>query len=185
MIKRDEILDYVTYKEQRAIERPKIIEIKNKRRVHLGNYLTFLFENRDTIRYQIQEMTLAEKIVKDAEIQYEIDTYNQLFGEKGSLPCVLLVEIEDPDIRLRKLSEWYDLPKTLYVKTVSGNKVYAVYDEKQMSDTKLSSVQYLYFNTKGENVVAVGTDLPALNEEVELTDIQKTALKEDLADLSK
>ncbi len=185
MIKRDEIVDYVTYKEQRAVERPKIIEIKKKRRVHLGSYLTFLFENRDTIRYQIQEMTLAEKIIKDADIQFEIDTYNQLFGEKGSFPCVLLVEIDDPELRAVKLSEWYNLPKTLYVKTASGNKVYAVYDKKQMSDTKLSSVQYLYFNTKGEHIVAVGTDYPALNDEVGLNDIQKSALDEDLIDLSK
>ena len=46
------------------------------RRIHVGPYLTFLFENRETIRYQIQEMLLAERIVKEADIVHEIETYN-------------------------------------------------------------------------------------------------------------
>ena len=182
-ITREEIIDYVTYKEQRPENRPKIIAMKKRRRIHLGDYLTFLFENRDTIRYQIQEMTLAEKIVKDEEIKHEIDTYNELFGEKGSLPCVLLVEITDEEERKVLLRQWYELPKKLYLITKEGNKVYATYDEKQMSEDKLSSVQYLNFNTNGEVPVAIGVELDPLTEELKLTENQISALTEDLEDL--
>ncbi len=183
-IERSEIVDYVTYKERRPVERPKIIEMKKPRRVHLGEYLTFLFENRATIKYQIQEMTLAEKIVKEDEIKHEIDTYNELFGEPGSFPVVLLVEIEDEEERKEKLEKWFDLPKTLYVVTENGEKVYANYDERQISDVKLSSVQYLYFNTKGVPITAIGTDLEYIKQEVKLTDVQKAALDADLKELN-
>ena len=179
-VQRNEIIDYETYSETRSVTRPKIIQIKKSRRIHLGEYLTFLFENTTTIRYQIQEIVLAEKIVKEEDIQHEIDTYNELFGERGSLPCVLMVEIDDIEERQVKLREWYDLPKHIYVKTEQGNSYYATYDKRQMNDEKLSSVQYLNFDTKGENPILIGCDLELLKGEVKLTEEQFNSLKTDV-----
>ena len=82
---RSEILDYQTYEDAREAERARIFEVKRPRRIHLGDHLTFLFENHDTIRYQIQEMVRTERIVRESSIREEIDTYNQTLGGSGHL----------------------------------------------------------------------------------------------------
>ena len=155
---------------------------KAPRRVHLGDALTFLFENRDTVRYQIQEMVRAERMVKEEDIAHELETYNELLGRKGELGAALLIEIDDPARRAVKLREWLGLPGSLYVKTSSGRKVKATYDVRQVGEDRLSSVQYLKFDTGGEVPVAVGSDLPALKAEVALSEAQRAALAADLRD---
>ena len=76
-VKREEILDYITYTEKRSELQSSVLKQKEPRRIHLGESLTFLFENTDTVRYQIQEMMKAEQIVKEEAIQHEINTYNE------------------------------------------------------------------------------------------------------------
>jgi hypothetical protein len=179
-VQRDEIIDYATYGERRDQIRREVMAVKQARRIHLGDYLTFLFENRDTVRYQIQEMMRVEQIVKDADIQHEIDTYNELLGSTGELGCTLLIEIDEPARRERLLSEWLDLPQHIYVKLEDGKKCYARFDPRQVGDTRVSSVQYLKFAIGGGAPVAVGTDLPQLSEEQELSPSQREALAQDL-----
>ena len=77
-VKREEIIDYQTYSETRDEIRKEVMRIKAPRRIHLGQYLTFLFENHETIKYQIQEITRAEKVVRESSIQEELDVYNGL-----------------------------------------------------------------------------------------------------------
>ena len=67
---REEILDYITYTEKRNELQSAVLKQKEPRRIHLGEYLTFLFENTDTVRYQIQEMMKAEQIVKEDCLLY-------------------------------------------------------------------------------------------------------------------
>ena len=87
-VERSEIVDYVTYEEGRDAFRDEVMAAKSRRRVHLGEYLTLLMENHLTVQYQIQEMIRAERIVKEADIQREIDTYNELLGgEGGRIDC--------------------------------------------------------------------------------------------------
>jgi Protein of unknown function (DUF3501) len=179
-VQRDEILDYQTYNEHRDEIRRQAMELKEARRVHVGKYLTFLFENPDTIRYQIQEMMRAEQIVKESDIRHEIDTYNELLGGEGELGCTLLIEIDDPAQRQSLLREWLELPKHLYAKTESGKKCYTSYDARQIGEDRLSSVQYLKFDTDGEVPVAIGCDLPQLREEAALSEGQRQALAQDL-----
>jgi hypothetical protein len=88
-VTRQEILDYVTYEEQRDKFRKKIMKIKEPRRINVAGVLSFLFENTDTIRYQIQEMMRVERMVKETDIQHEINTYNELLGDSGELGCTL------------------------------------------------------------------------------------------------
>ena len=59
----EEIIDYATYEERRDQFRAEAMAVKNSLRVHLGEFLTFLFENKITVRYQIQEMTRIERII--------------------------------------------------------------------------------------------------------------------------
>jgi hypothetical protein len=73
-IAREEILDWQTWSDARADALPAILEAKRSRRVHVGENLTFLFENRDTLRYQVHEMLRTEQIVKEADVLHELQT---------------------------------------------------------------------------------------------------------------
>jgi hypothetical protein len=179
-VQRDEILDYVTYKEQRDQIRSDVLGQKEVRRVHVGEYLTFLFENHDTVLYQIQEMMRVEEIVKESDIVHEMETYNELLGTRGELGASLLIEIDDPNQRDVLLKKWLDLPQHIYAKLDDGEKVYAKFDSRQVGDSRLSSVQYIKFETNGRTPVALGADHPDLTEETELTEAQRQALESDL-----
>lgn len=180
LVKREEILDFVTYDEQREQIRGNVLKIKEPRRIHLGEYFTFLFENKETIRYQILEMVRAERIVKETDIQHEINTYNELLGGKGVLGCTLLIEISSEEERDLKLKEWMGVPDSLYLLGKNGEKVFAIFDQRQVGEKRLSSVQYLKFDTKGEVPVTIGVDHPAVRLETSLNSLQQQALLEDL-----
>ena len=179
-VSRKEILDYVTYEDHRSEIRENIMKIKELRRINVGGILSFLFENIDTVRYQIQEMIRVERIVKEADIHHEIKTYNELLGKPGELGCTLFIEIDDPTERDEKLNQWLDLPKHLYIKLDDGTRIMATFDKRQIGDGRLSSVQYIKFNTEGKIPLAIGSDYPLFKMETFLTPKQKKALSDDL-----
>ena len=180
IVNRTEIIDYVTYEEKRKDIRKRIMKIKELRRINVGGILSFLFENKETIRYQIQEMIRVERIVKEVDIQHEIKTYNEIIGGQGVLGCTLLIEIDDPVERDHKLSQWVELPKYLYLKMEDGCKILADFDERQIGQKRLSSVQYLKFNTQGKIPISIGSDFHLFQEETLLSNDQKKALANDL-----
>ncbi len=180
-VRREDLVDYVTYQERRESERPRMMAVKDRRRVHVGPSLTFLFENADTMRYQVQEMMLAERMVREADIEHELETYNEILGRPGELGATLLIEIESPAERDEKLRRWLDLPGRLYARLEDGSLVRPSFDPRQVSDGRLSSVHYLKFDPRGRVPVALGCDLPELLIEVALSPDQRQALAEDLA----
>jgi uncharacterized protein DUF3501 len=180
-VQRSEILDYQTYDDRRNAARTAIMEVKRPRRIHVGPTLTFLFENAETLRYQIQEVMRTERIVRETEIQQEIDTYNDLLGGAGELACCLLIEIDDRAARDRALRAWRDLPRHLYLRTDQG-LVRPTFDPGQRDDEKISAVQYLKFAVGTGRPLAVGCDLPELVAETVLDDEQRAALAADLSD---
>ena len=179
-VTRQEILDYVTYAEQRDKLRKEIMKIKDLRRINVGGVLSFLFENTDTVRYQIQEMIRVERIVKESDILHEIKIYNELLGNSGELGCTLLIEIDDSEERQEKLIQWLDLPNHLYLSLEDGSRIRARFDERQVGNSRLSSVQYIKFDSGGKTPVAIGSDLPLLKAETSFTLEQQKALSEDL-----
>ena len=183
-IERASVDDYVTYEETRDETRDAVLELKRQRRIHVGEYLTFLFENVATMRYQVQEMMRIERIVREADIQHEIDTYNDVLGDPGELGCTLLIEIDDEAERAVKLVKWLPLPDHLYLRLADGETVSAQYDARQVGTDRVSSVQYLKFDTGGRAPVAIGSSLddPDVGLEVALSDEQKAALVADLAE---
>ena len=179
-VQRSEIVDYQTYSDRRPVARAAIMEVKRLRRIHVGPHLTFLFENADTLRYQIHEVMRVEGIVREADIQHEIDTYNSLLGGPGELACCLLIEIDDREERDKALRAWRALPQHVYLRTDQG-LVRPTYDTSQIDSEKISAVQYLKFPVGTARLLAVGTDLPALVAETTLDDEQRSALTADLA----
>ena len=181
LVSRSELLDYQTYNDQRDAIRSRVMAVKQPRRIHVGELLTFLFENAETLRYQIQEIMRAERIVREKDIQHELETYNGLLGGEGQLGCCLLIEVDDPAERRQRLREWRDLPRYLYMRFSDGSTQAPEFDEAQMDAEKLSAVQYLKFTVGNRTPVALGSNLPQLKVEVALTPEQRAALASDLA----
>lgn len=102
-----DIADLRAYERERDEFRSHVIALKKRRRVHVGPIVTLVFENRTTVRFQIQEMARVEKIITDEGIQGELDAYNPLIPEPGQLSATLFIELTNED----QLRNW--LPKLL------------------------------------------------------------------------
>ena len=85
----EDIADQRAYERERDEFRAQVIAAKKLRRMSVGPVITLVFENRLTIRFQVQEMARAEKMVTDQQIQHELDVYNRLLPARGSCrpPC--------------------------------------------------------------------------------------------------
>jgi len=139
-----DIIDIAEYERRRADFRPKIMAVKDKRRIHVGPRITYLFETFDTMLYQVQEMMRAERIVDEEAIWEEIRAYNELIPDKNQLSASMMIEIDDKIERDDFLSRVVDLPQHTYI-DVNGERVLAEFDPRQGSEDKLSSVQYIKF----------------------------------------
>tara|TARA_B110000438_G_C15662074_1_gene584353 strand:- start:222 stop:806 length:585 start_codon:yes stop_codon:yes gene_type:complete len=179
-VRRDEILDWQTYADGRDAVRTEVMTVKAARRIHLGEHLTFLFENHDTMRYQVHEILRAEQIVRETSIHEELETYNGMLGGPGQLGCALLIEIEDEAKRRPLLEAWLGLQECLYAETAEGSRTYAEFDPTQVGRGRLSAVQYLSFSLES-GPVRLGSDFAALELTVDLTEAQRAALAADLA----
>jgi len=93
----DDVLDLRAYERQREEYRRQIIELKRRRRVTVGPFVSLVFENRETIRSQVQEMARAERMVSDEQIQNELDVYNPLIPQPGELSATLFIELTGED----------------------------------------------------------------------------------------
>ena len=179
-VDRSELLDYVTYGEQRQGIRASALRAKSVRRILVGEHFTFLFENRETVRYQVQEMMRIERIVKEDDVQHELDTYNELLHPKGSIGCTLLVGIDDEADLDVKLQAWLGLNEHIYAKLPDDSLVAPTWDPRQVGEDRLSSVQYLTFELGSEAPVAIGIGMPGIEAETTLSDGQREALQRDL-----
>ncbi|MFW5921300.1 MAG: DUF3501 family protein [Polyangiales bacterium] len=104
-IERSEILALGDYETVRDRFRRRIIEMKKNRRIAVGDHMTFIFENRDTVLFQIQEMLRVERITSEKGIAHEVETYNSMVPGKGELFATLMIEYEDREERQRMLRE--------------------------------------------------------------------------------
>jgi len=181
-VTREEIVDYQTYGDERDAFRREVMASKERRRIHVGEYVTLLFENRLTVRYQIQEMIRVERIVREADVRHELDTYNELLGRRGELGATMLIEIADEQERAEKLTAWHGLPERVYLELDDGTRVFGVPDDRQQDEQRVSSVQYLKFPVDGRAPVAAGIDFPGLATRTPLTGDQRAALEADLRD---
>ncbi|MCZ7531324.1 MAG: DUF3501 family protein [Acidimicrobiia bacterium] len=104
-----DIVDLRAYERERDAFRRHVIELKKRRRIHLGTIVTLTFENADTVRFQIQEMARAERMLRDEQIAHEVEVYNELIPDPGELSATLFLELTSDD----QLREW--LPKLVGV----------------------------------------------------------------------
>ncbi len=147
-----EIKNLAEYELERERWRPVVMALKDRRRVRLGDHLTFLFENHDTVLYQIQEMIRIERIVKPDEIAHEVKTYNELIPAKDELCASLLIEYETPAERDVRLRELVGLENHIWLVVGDLPRAMATFDNRQMSTERISSVQYVKFRLSPQQV---------------------------------
>lgn len=98
----DDIVDVRAYERERDELRRRIIDLKRVRRVAVGPIMTMVFENTVTMRWQVQEMARAERMLRDEQIAHEVETYNQLIPDADELSATLMIELTSE----RELREW-------------------------------------------------------------------------------
>ena len=127
--------------------RKKVLEEKQHRKVYIGEHVVLLFENKNTIQYQIQEMLRIEKIFDAEGIQEELDAYNPLIPDGTNLKAVMLIEYPNVEERKEKLKILKGIEKKIWIKVGSHNKVFAIADEdlEREDETKTSAVHYLRY----------------------------------------
>jgi hypothetical protein len=184
----DDIKDLREYERERDEFRRRIVEMKKRRRVQLGDLLTITFENTDTMRFQVQEMARIERMLTDEQIRNELDTYNQLIPGPNELSGTLFVEIDNKE----RLYEW--LPKLVGIQRAvsiwlhDGSSVPSIpEDEERLTrEETTTTVHYLKFRFAPEQVDAFAAGPvrivvhPNYNAVVELTEEQRSELVEDL-----
>jgi len=139
-IRRDEVLPLGAYEEVRDRFRNRVIAVKVHRRVGVGDRVTFVFENRDTMLFQIQEMLRAERITGEREIQAEIDVYNDLLPGPREISATFFVEITDKE-RIRE--DLHGLVGLEVALVLGARRILARFEEGRATPEKLSAVQYL------------------------------------------
>jgi hypothetical protein len=140
----DDIMGLSAYEKVRGDFRSRIIDLKRKRRVSIGDKVSLVFENRDTVIFQIQEMLRAEKISDLDKIREEIEVYNQLLPEPGELSATLFLEIEDQAQLREELLKFLGIDEAVFLK-VGDHTVHARFEAGRSKEDKISAVQYVRF----------------------------------------
>ena len=158
----DDISDLRAYEREREEFRRHVIELKKRRRVGIGPFVTVVFENRDTIRFQIQEMARVEKLISDEAIEGELRAYNPLVPEPGELAVTLFIELTS-ELALREwLPRLVGIEQTLELRIGEGDDRVVVacipdpeHAEQLTREEVTASVHYIHFELTPDQVEAL------------------------------
>ncbi len=154
-IERNEVLGLGEYESIRPRFRARVIEEKKRRRVAVGPEATCVFENRDTVLLQIQEMLRTERITRESGIAHEIETYNEQIPGESELSCTLMIaEIAERGPRDDKLRALRGVEKTVAI-YVDGERFGARVDPKFLLEDMASAVMFLKFPLSAAAVRAI------------------------------
>ncbi len=177
---REEIAPLAAYGAVRDDYRKAVITHKRARRLSVGPSVTLLFEDRETLRFQVQEMLWVERIDDDEAIQNELDVYNELMPGPRELSATLFVEITEPGRIRPELDRLIGIDE--HVELVIGEdeaerRIAAAFDAKQFEEERISAVQYIRFALDADAAgdfsdsrvrAAVRITHPAYRHEIEL-----------------
>jgi len=155
LLKREDLFSLEEYAEQRSNIRENVMNVKKLREVNLGEHIRLLFENHQTVQYQIQEMLRIEKIFEVAGIQDELDVYNPLIPDGSNLKATMMIEYTDVVERTKALSNLIGIEKSIYFQVGNHQNVYAICNEdlERETDEKTSSVHFMRFEFEQAMIV--------------------------------
>jgi hypothetical protein len=184
----DEIRTLPEYEKVREEMRRRVIALKKHRRVHVGDSISMVFENRETVLWQIHEMVRTEGLSKPEAVAHECATYSELLPGDGQLSATLFIELPPgADIR-RGLDELVGIDeKTALV--IGDEVIPAEFDPGQVGEDRISSVHYVKFTLSPEQrelfrdrsvAASVRIDHPRYRASVELVGETRRSLASDL-----
>jgi len=157
-IHKDEILDAHEYERTRPERRRRMIALKNRRRVAVGEHATFHFESRETMFYQVHEMLHAESSWnRPGAVEDELEAYNPLIPAGRELSATLMFEYETEEERADWLCRLVGIDDHVWLRVGDAPPVKAVLDNAQVSPTRISSVQYLKWPLSDEQIALIKT----------------------------
>ena len=172
-----DLLPLEQYARERAAIRVRMIDYRAARRLQVGPHCTWSFEDRETVRYQVQEMLRAERIFEAAGIAEELTVYNPLIPDGGNFKATLLIEYPDAVERAQRLTELRGIEERCWLRVAGFGAVYAIADEDlgRSNNEKTSAVHFLRFEFtpdmitafRAGAVLAAGIDLPAYRQSIE------------------
>jgi len=196
MLTLDDIEDLRAYERGRDEYRRKVIELKRRRRVSVGPIVSLVFENRETMRSQVQEMARAERMVSDEQIQKELDVYNALIPEPGELSATLFIELTGEDALRDWLPRLVGIEHSVILRLAPGDAdrggvvraVPEVAHQEALTRPEITaSVHYLRFTLDPDQVerfsagpVTLVLDHPEYRAEEVLADEARSELLTDL-----
>lgn len=187
-----DIADVRAYERERDAFRAHVIELKRRRRVHLGTVVTVVFENRDTMRFQVQEMARVERLDTDQAIQDELDVYNPLIPEPAQLCATLFLELTSAEQMREWLPKLVGIERSLVFRLPDGSAVPCAVEAAHASqltrENVTAAVHFVEFRFTPEQVAAfvdgvvLAVDHPAYQEAVELGPVTVAELRTDLVE---
>lgn len=189
IVEKSDLISPEVYSKNRKQLRKKMVEFKKNRRIPLGPYATFNFENFETMLGQIQEMLHIEK-GGDEQLKDELNAYNPLIPKGKELIATLMFEIDDPTLRTDFLSKVGGIEEKVYMK-VEEATIRAIPEtdvDRTSSEGKASSVQFIHFNFSNEQIkkfrdlntqVIIGIDHSLYNHMKKISKNTKSSLMED------
>lgn len=187
----DDIADLRAYERERPDFRAHVIEVKRRRRVAIGEMLTIMFENRDTMRLQIQEMIRAEKLVTDEGVMEELKVYNPMIPMPGQLCATLFLELTSEDQVREWLPKLAGLEDSICIQLSDGSKIRGSIDAQHAAGLTrpdvTAAVHYLTFDFTEKQIeqfafgsVSVLCDQPNYLEVASFSDETRDELLTDL-----
>ncbi len=190
-IDRESLLTLEAYARERKDFRSRVIEHKKSRTVHLGDFVTLIFEDELTIRYQVQEMLRVERIFEEQGIQDELDTYNPLVPDGRNFKATIMLEFPDPEERQRRLAKLIGIEDKVWMQVEDCERVWAIADEdlERENEQKTSAVHFLRFeltdamaqSLKRGLGLSIGIDHPEYQANLSVAAPVRAALAHDLA----
>ncbi len=156
-LQRSDLWSLEEYAEKRGDFRKQVMAHKKARQVALGPNATLYFEDRLTIKYQIQEMLRIEKVFEADGIKEELDAYNPLIPDGKNWKATFMIEYTDPEVRAAQLEKMVGIEDVVWVQVEGFDKVWAIADEDldRSTDNKTSSVHFMRFELTDEMVAAL------------------------------
>jgi hypothetical protein len=188
----DDLLSLERYSRERTDFRARVMAHKKNRQLNVGPNTMWLFEDRLTVQYQIQEMLRTERIFEAEGIAEELEAYNPLIPDGRNWKVTLLIEFPDPGIRKVQLEKLRGVEDRCWVQVAGSERVFAIADEdlERENETKTSAVHFLRFelsdvmaaSLKGGAALSVGIDHPDYSHEIgQVCENVRAALAVDLA----
>tara|TARA_B110000438_G_scaffold198411_1_gene189919 strand:+ start:656 stop:1255 length:600 start_codon:yes stop_codon:yes gene_type:complete len=189
IVEKSDLVKADIYAQNRKQIRKDLVNYKKNRRVSIGPYATFYFENFDTMLAQIQEMLYIEK-GGDEQLKDELNAYNPLIPKGKELVATLMFEIDNPVIRSDFLGKVGGIEEKIFIK-VAEEKIIATPEtdvDRTSAEGKASSVQFLHFNFSEEQIekfrdqnieVIIGIDHTLYNHTTQISNNQKNSLVKD------